>query len=653
MTEKSAKWLFEEGIRAYSMFEPLHFERMRGLCPDNQKQVYDFKRTRTFMEHLAAQGYNQVWVNWWKGYGLKHEQECQHQIARLIPVCKELGLRVVCYHSFGSLTFDTLLLEEPDAVNWITRTQAGQPTSCQVTFQAFRHRPCFSSAGYLSYMEKVLARAIDAGADGIHFDNIGMQAEPEACHCDRCTALFREYLQKHYGGKLGQEVFGMSDFSHATVPWFNQHNAAGKFWRAAPPHHWAWIDFKCHTLGQAGQRLTDFVHKRNPNVYVEMNAAEGDGFAAAFWRANDHEQLYPKLELICDEANPAPHLNARGAIRGPYRAKKLARAHGCAHWATGHISDFCEDLALSSAPLGFWKRYKAYQLKARSVARIAVLRERNSLAYNRWEPREETLAIEQYLIERRLPFDLVCNSQLAGLDSRYALLIVAGAEVMPDTVRDDIVRYVKQGGRVLLTGASGVYDRYYRIRRQVLSEIRTVEDMTRAMQPLNAFHELIGPDPLGGAESVLRRTVGKGRVAWIRAMDVDRLARTPENWTIGDDWYMLPRNATDIDAVCTWLAPEGFGLKVESHAKLYVHEAARQDSGERLIHLINHEFPARTARADIRLDVAKAPAEVVSISIDESETNYPERRETFSMTGTTLVVQVEDIRNHRTVIVRF
>jgi hypothetical protein len=650
---KSANWLFREGIRPYCYFEPLYFDKLRGLCPDNRRQTYDFMRSRAFLEQVAAKGYNQLWINWWKGFGLRHEKACQDQVAALFPVCKELGLRVVCYHSFGSLTLDTLLPEEPDAVNWIARTQAGQPTSCQVTFQCFRNRPCFSSDGYLAYMEKVLARAIDAGADGIHFDNIGMQAEPEACHCERCTRLFREYLQAHYGGDLGEEIFGIRDFTHATVPWFNQHNPAGRFWRAAQPHHWAWIDFKCHTYGRAARRLADFVHRRNPEVYVEMNAAESDGLAAAFWRGNDHAESYPSIELVCDEGNPAPRLNAKGAIRGPYRAKKWSRAFGAAHWATGDTPDFCEDLALSSAPFGFWQKYKAYQLQARSRARIAVLRERFSLRYNRFDPWEETLAVEQYLIERRLPFDIVDNSQLADLGDTYALLIVAGVEVMADDVRDTLVKYVRGGGRVLFTGAAGVYDRFYRKRCQRVEAIRTLDDYEQAGKPLNALHELIGEDPLGGAEASIRREVGRGRAAWIRAMDVDRLPRTPDHWMMGEDWYMLPRNAPEIDALLAWLAPEGFGVRVESAGKLYVHLAARADTGEQLVHLINHEYPPRTARADVRLEVTRKPLSVVSVSIDDAETDFPERVENFRMEGSKLLVPVEEIRRHRTVIVRF
>jgi hypothetical protein len=215
------------------------------------------------------------------------------------------------------------------------------------------------------------------------------------------------------------------------------------------------------------------------------------------------------------------------------------------------------------------------------------------------------------------------------------------------------VRYVRGGGRLLLTGAAGVYDRYYRTRRQPISRIRNMRDYARAAKPLNGFHELVGPDPLGSPEATIRRKAGKGRAAWIRAMDVDHLPRTPDNWMIGEDWFMLPRNADRIDAVLAWLAPEGFGVQVHTHAKLYVHLAEREDTGEWLVHLVHHEPGGKLARADVRLDVPREPSAVVSISSDDGEDGYPERKERFERSGRQIVVPVEDIRSHRTVIVRF
>ena len=83
------------------------------------------------------------------------------------------------------------------------------------------------------------------------------------------------------------------------------------------------------------------------------------------------------------------------------------------------------------------------------------------------------------------------------------------------------------------------------------------------------------------------------------------------------------------------------------------HFAARRDTGEWLVHLINHEHPARTARADVTLDVDRRPRSVTSISLDDAERNYPRRKERFTLAGGKLTIPVEDIRRHRTVVVRF
>ncbi len=654
---KHAQWLFEEGARPKGMFEPIYFQKMRGNIGQNQDKIYDFTRTRAYMEEMVRQGVTQVWINWWKGYGLEKEKACQDQAAALFPVIRELGMRAVCYHSFGSLTFDTLLAEEPDAVNWITRTQNGQPTSCQVTFQCFRYRPCFSSDGYLSYMERVLARAIDAGCDGIHFDNIGFQAEPEACHCERCTRLFREYLQETYGGELGEEVFGFSDFSHATVPWFNQHNQPNKLNNAMVAHHRAWIDFKCRVLGNASNRLIDFVHNRNPEVFVEMNACEGEGFPAAFWRGNDCDMLFPKLEMVCDEGNGHYGVNSNGAMIGQHRAKKLCVSFDCAHWGAynpnAQAIDFSEERAVCyHAPMVFWEKYKEYQLKGRSLAKVAVLRERNSLAYNRWDPWEETLAIEQYLIERHIPFDFVHNAQLTDLPERYEVLICAGMEIMSDEIRDRITAYVADGGSLLLSGAAGKYDEHYRLRQIPVDRIETVADFEQAHQPRNAFFELIGDDPQACKQDVILNEYQKGRVGWIREMDVHRVARTPANWCHSPDNLMLPRNAPQIDALLAGLLPEGIGLDVSTGGKLYVHLAHREDTGEWMLHLINHEFQTKKANARIRLKTEKEPVEIVSVSMDDAEA-FEERSESFSMDGSWLCFNMNDIGIHRTAIMRF
>jgi hypothetical protein len=389
-----------------------------------------------------------------------------------------------------------------------------------------------------------------------------------------------------------------------------------------------------------------------------MNLMEPDGFAAGFWRGNDYALLMPKLEMVCDEGNRQDGLNQRGAIVGAYRAKKWAKAFGCAHNSGTRprqlASQFAEDPAFSNAPKTFWNKYRQYQLQSTSQAEVAVLREQLSLRYNRFEPWEETLAAEQYLIERRIPFDIVSNAHVEHLDSRYRLLVLAGVEVVADALRDRITDWVQQGGRLLLIGRSGMYDEHYRLRRHPVSVVQTIDQYRQALQPCNAFHALIGEDPHGGDEDVLVREYGRGHVAWLRSLDIDRVPRTPDSWIIPFDMLMMPRNAWQLDAVFATLLPrDQRRLQVITDGRLYVHHSRRTDTGEDLVHLINHGFPGQVAVAGVALRAARKVKGVQSISVDDAENEYPLRCETFEMHGQWLHVRLVDIRHHRSLIVRW
>lgn len=649
-----AKWMFEEGIRHKSIFEPLHFQRMRGGQADNYEQLYDYTRSRDYMKHLADEGYTQVWFNWWKGYGLNFEKRCQDQAAELFGYVKELGMHPACYCTFGSLTLDTLLLEEPDSANWISRGQDGQPTTCQVTNQTFRYRPCYNSQGWLAYMERVVGRALDCGADGIHFDNIGPQFEPETCKCPECTRLFREYLQERFGGELGERVFGMSDFRHASVPWFNRWNTPTGMRRAHGPHHLAWIDFKCRSLSQAGRRMAEFIHGKNPDAFIEMNCLEAHGQAAAYWRGEDYDELLSVLDLAYDEKTSKPGINQRGAMVSPERSLKWASRFGTAVLGiggpVGSAVNLACNLAGNSSPLGFFRKWKDFQLKARPISQVAVLRERNSLAYNRWEPWEQTLAAEQYLIERRIPFDLVVNKELDDL-GQYRLLIVAGAEVISDAVRDRIASYVSGGGSVLLSGAAGQYNEYYQHRGNRLEKVQTWEQYLEAGKPKNAFWELIGADPDGDGQKEVRKSFGQGRVAWVCGFEIDPLPRTPENYAIFDSSWQMPANAEQIDELIGWLVPDGFDLTIETADRIAVYLNRRVDTKQIVLHLVNFAWPDYQASAVIQLRMSDRPGEVFSISHDDEATDFASRRENFDFENQTLLVRLMGIDTHRVVVI--
>ena len=586
---------------------------------------------------------------------MDHERECQREASDTFAICRELGLRAVCYFSLGSLTPDTLLHEEPDAEDWFTLTQEGRRASCQTTHQPFRVRPCYTSEEYMLYMEKALEDCLNQGADGIHFDNIGMQAEPEACHCPRCQKLFREYLVEKYTEEQAMNLFGYKDLSKASIPWFNQHNSANTMFTAKVPLHRAWIDFKCKVYSEFANRLIQKIRSVKPDAFIEMNGMESDGFATGFWRANDYDNYMPELDMVFDEGNGQDYIDPNGLMRGTFRAKKWCRAYGAAHRAgrspRNSALDFAEDVGSFTAPKGFMNKYKALQMESRSDVKIAVLRERNSLLYNRIEPWYLTLVLEQYFIENRIPFDFITNPQIATKASEYEMLIVSGAEIISDEIRDELLDYVRKGGAIFLADQVGLYDENYLLRRKKVQPVVTLEDYAEARKNQNAFAEVLGEDPYAGDEDTLCRTFGEGRIGWVKKLDVPPFPRTEQNWMIPVNDILVPQNSDQIKSVLDYLMPEGCGIDAETEQKVYVHISKRVSHNELLVHLINYSYPDSEAAVKVTLAVDNCPEKVVSIAVDDHDEDFAERAENFDFKDGKVTININGIKHHRSIVI--
>jgi len=649
------EWLHREGIVKRGAWEPIHFQRMRGSLGDNYKAVYDFLRTKDGLKMLAETGYNQVWFNWWKGYGLQFERAEQDRVAELIPFAHELGLRVICYCTFATIVPETMLVECPECRDWLQVNEDGKGTSCQVTFQAFRFRPCLQSEGWLSYMEKVVSRAIEAGADGIHFDNIGINAEPDSCKCPRCVAGFRAWLAERYGPQsdqtrqAGLERFGHNNMHLVTLPWFNRWNQAINMHRLTVPVHQEWTLYKAHTLTAALGRMADFIHSLKPDAVVEANAGGGSGVAQLFWSAVDVHNLFPKLDLLYNEGMPKPHVNARGATVVPVREMKEVRAFDRSVEASGDRVHWALQFALVRASFAgdeaerrWYHRYKTLQLEARPLGRVAVLHHRESRAFNRWEPFTHTIAMEQYLIERHIPWQIV--HWLNEVDAqRFDLLILPAVECLSDAEAAALIDFVKQGGAVLATGDVGRYDLWRRERRAV-QEIRSKEDFDRQLERRCALHELFGDVPADGSTVQF----GRGRAAYLAEPIWDPIPRTPDIWMIDPKFWQMPRNAEAIDELMAFLWPKGSDLKVHTGSRL-VAEYTELADGRRVVHLINVEDVP--AACTVRLRLSAKPRAASTVSFDRPDAD-PVPLD-FRFDGEWFSLPLRSIRTHEVTVIEF
>jgi hypothetical protein len=122
---------------------------------------------------------------------------------------------------------------------------------------------------------------------------------------------------------------------------------------------------------------------------------------------------------------------------------------------------------------------------------------------------------------------------------------------------------------------------------------------------------------------------------------------------IPHDILMLPRNALAVDSVMKSLLPNSGTLQIRSEGKLYVHHSRRLDTGEELIHLINHEFPTKMTNAEIILKGKGSVDAVFSLSLDEKELAYPLTKLAFEMKNGVIVLSIKDIQHHKSLIVKW
>ncbi|GMV82990.1 MAG: hypothetical protein AMXMBFR7_41740 [Planctomycetota bacterium] len=630
-------WLRTTGLVSVGFWEPLYFLKYRGGQSTELEAEYERAHSDESLDALAAAGINLVWIHYFKGFGLEFEADEMERTADYIRRAHERGIKVAAYVTLGSLTPETLLSEEPEAQNWLQINQDGQPPSCQTSYQCFRVRPCYNCEGYLRYMERVCGAAIEAGSDMIHFDNIGFNAEPDTCHCPVCVAAFREMLREAYGPQeedtraAGIARFGHNSFTHLRPPLFNRWNQAVQQRHIQVPHQQEWVRFKVLSLTRCLERLSKFIQRKNPDCAVEANLFKAHGENTGYLHGIDYNAQLPHLDYaFSEEPHRTGAFNELGAAITRTRTFKTARAfdvaiqtyhHGAGaeyelnlaenlafnpkglghfghplhgFWAPGGSlsAERDENARLAKAYIEFYRRHREELfLQTRSLARIAVFRDTPSLTWNSLETHLSQLNVEQTLIERNIPFDLLFATQLPELE-RYAAVVLANAECLSDEICARLKSYVERGGGLLLTEQTAQYDAW------------------RRRRPRSALAELFGP----AWPSSVHVQYGDGRVAYLPELaHAAQPAASPDVWYVFNKYWASVGNAEALLGALHHVAgTPPWSIQTQSGRPLA--EAVAAPNGSRIVHVLNLD-PQQTLRGlAVTLACEAAPTEVLPLS---------------------------------------
>jgi hypothetical protein len=202
---------------------------------------------------------------------------------------------------------------------------------------------------------------------------------------------------------------------------------------------------------------------------------------------------------------------------------------------------------------------------ARSAARTALWRGRQSLAYVSTDTHLSACVMEQLLFSQRIPFSIVSDGMINddGL-AAFDLLIVPDVEFISANQIDAITRFVQRGGAVLITEKSGQYTDEPRRRakpafaRLFDRSLRSSSD--RVVEAGNVDpHRQFARQTVAGR--VARARVGDGRALYLPRLDYVVAPRSfPSAYNVFYDgidsrYWKPPHSAQEILDAIAWLSP--------------------------------------------------------------------------------------------------
>jgi hypothetical protein len=609
-----------DGIVMAGNWEPLTFLRRRGGQTAASLEDWKLERTAAVARQLKDAGVNLVVTNFHKGFGLQAEAEDIEAARRFVEYAHRQGLRVGGYIG-ASMMAETFFAEEPQAPDWRQVDERGQPIFYLDAGQTFRFMACRNHPGYHGFLDKLIHLGVETMKfDLLHFDQMESWTEPNVCRCRYCRAQFREFLRAKYTAAGLRARFGFARLDDVEPPPMAPLIAAGAG-EVVNPLMQDWVEFRAAGYAQRYGEYDALLGRLNPQVALAGNPNLDLALNKATRNAADPARLLQHGDFVWSEEPQQASWTADGRLVSKIRSYKLVRRmgqslftytggrYGTANPESPAHLRLAEAMAYNDMNLGMVgdvtpqgialtpeaRRYIAFFHAHRSVLRgtraladVAVLRSFASVEFNPAAGLVGATLFEQSLIQARVPFDIVLDSDLPGLD-RYQVLVVANQDALSDAQVAAIARFVERGGGLVVTGDSSVLTEW-RLRRR------------RA-----GLAELAGRDLPSAVP--LRREAGRGRVAYIpRIVPAVEPPEPRINYRFDSRCWKLAVNHRELLEAVEWAARGNLRVRVEAPPSVTMEFAGQAATDTLLLHLVNFDFrhPVRNAAVTVALPAGMA-----------------------------------------------
>ncbi|MGH9326297.1 MAG: beta-galactosidase trimerization domain-containing protein, partial [Terriglobia bacterium] len=490
------QWLKNGLIYGAGSHETYLFLVRRGSPPLNLRQAYDWKQSEMFIRQLKDLGAELFYTHLYKGFGMAAAMPEMEQTKRAAAIAHGYGMRVGTYIQWDTMMYETFFAEEPRAEHWIQRDPNGLPIGLTYGYQqSFRYRPCFTHQEYVDYLKtKIVRYAVEeVKTDYIFFDNFDLNPEPDSCHCPVCVKGFRVFLKTKYTPEKRRERFGFENVDYVNPPLWNRQNPPERMEIIQDPAFQEWVDFRCQVMADALRQMAEYAKSLNAEVAIAINCHAISGENRPWTWGTDHRRLFTSTDLFATDDRIKAEYLPDGRLATEIRSYKVARAFNNV-LLTSHPEEVevAEGLAfnqsfgsidetvgtdmggvMSTKPhpispmlakyLAFYRKNRDLYVGAKDVATVGSLRSYASITYHQWTAQMSALLVEQTLIQARIPFHLIFDEPLPDF-SKLKVLILPGSECLSEEQIGKIRAFVKGGGGLVATGATGLYDEWYRPR---------------------------------------------------------------------------------------------------------------------------------------------------------------------------------------------
>lgn len=149
-------------------------------------------------ELAGRMGYNFIWVTFSNGFSAETERIQWKQIGRYVDKCHARGIRVAAYMSSTNMFVDDMFLRVPESREWLMLDDKGQPVPYGAAAydkmgRTTRQLADLSRPEWRAYIKGRIDAALEAGCDGIEFDNSFFSVGGD----ERSQKRYAEYQSKN------------------------------------------------------------------------------------------------------------------------------------------------------------------------------------------------------------------------------------------------------------------------------------------------------------------------------------------------------------------------------------------------------------------------------------------------------------------------